>query len=165
MKKNLLLVIMYVIAMIFLFDLKNYALFPEEYLFGDNISDIMFTFYLVIYFFIVVIIVLSINMYIIKRNSNDTPIWFKLISIMFLPLFMSMLYEFNFSMLGIIEYPQFRFGMFARGGLFLLIVGLFLFGIGFFKIKNDRDRKLNYYIYLTFNVLSFTVLFLSLIYQ
>lgn len=165
MKKNILLVIMYIISILLLFDIRNYALFPEEYLFGSDISDLMFTIYLVLYFFIVVLIIFSINMYLIKRNSNNTPIWFKCVSVLFLPIFIGLLYEFNFSMLGFVEVPQVEFGMFARGGLLFIIVGLLLFGIGYFKIINERDRKINNYIYLILNILSFSILFLSLIYQ
>ena len=109
------------------------------------------------------LLIQGISLHLVKKNKDEDRNWFILASISFFPLFIIGVYESFFSMLGFKKNPQLEIGLFAKGGLIMIVVGLFLFSFGYFKITNERDMKINHYTYLAFNVLSILILIYGII--
>ena len=81
----------------------------------------------------------------------------------FMPMLGMLGFDYAYGFIGIIEDPQTSHTLFQKTGLFFLIAGLFFFSMGYFKIKNRRDRMINNYIYLFINLTALIVLFYGLL--
>lgn len=166
MKKIYLLIILYILGILFIIDVSDHILFPEQYFFNEYISDLAFSTILAIYFIVYLLVILAINMYLVKRNKNDNEdyVWFKWVNIAFLPLLLIALYEYSYSLVGIIDDPQFILTYLQRTGLIFLIVEVFLFSMRYFNINNEQDRRINGYIYTLLNICAVIILMYGLLF-
>jgi len=162
MKNVILLIILYLMGVLFIVDISDGSLFPEEYFFNELTSDSMSLSVLISYFFIYIIVILIINKHLVEKNDKDSNVWFKWLSVSFLPLFMIAVFEYCFSLIGIIDYPQITFTIIQKLVLVFLVTGLFVFSVGYFVLSSERDRKINNYIYVFLNYASLVVLFYGL---
>lgn len=158
MKKIVLLIIMYLMGILLVIDMVDYAFIPEQYFFNENISDLLFTSLLLLYFFGILTVILVINMYLVKRNNNEDYSYIKWVSIIFLPLFLITYFDFTYSLIGIIDDPMRNVGLFQRLLLILLIAGNVIFSVGYFKINNEKDKMINNYIYMLISLITITTL-------
>ena len=165
MKRIILIIGLYLAGILVFLDLSDYVLLPEQLFFNGDDTELLYVITMIVYFLAIIGAVLGYNLYLVKTNRKEfqpVVIWS---TIIFLPLFLLIMYEYSFALFGIQQNPQEEVLILARVVMIGTLIGSTYCAIKYLSIEKNRTLKINHYAYLGVNIIAYFTLFYGLLFN